>query len=448
MKRFFLFSLTIFLFNCTEDLQNDRLNSFLNLETELTQRFLIAPDSIINIQGEKGTKISFKTEDLEGILNGPIIKDSLQVNLIELTNKQDLLYANAQTVSNGKWLISGGAFKIDILVNGEKLNLKDGKTIKVQFPKNSTHEKMRLFHGIRDEKNDMIWQSSKIEVKSNPYVIFIKESSILDTILSKKLEVDLIKKVYVLDTLGFIDYKKIEDKLSKTNYFDIKKDTLRIFRKYVRIIDDNFKADIDFMKSKEVFKVKDLESIYNKKEIIIDSVLIDLRTEIFSELREVWGIVDTQISKIELDTLKNVISKKDYENYRYKYYMDIEQNLLLENKTNSFYKAIEVSKLGWINIDKFAPEEEKVNIKFQINKNVDAIKTYIIDEINNTILNIWDNNIDIPINRSFLIISFGIKDNTFYAFKKSSRFTKESIRYSIDLKKINKSQMKSFLELR
>lgn len=114
---------------------------------------------------------------------------------------------------------------------------------------------------------------------------------------------------------------------------------------------------------------------------------------------------------------------------------------------NKIYEAIKISKLGWINIDKFAPEETKIKISLKSNTKLDAIQTYIIDSENNTILNVYNQEIDIPINRSFYIISFGLKNDIFYGFKKSIRFSKDE-EYTIAYKKLKAStQLKSFFTL-
>jgi hypothetical protein len=140
------------------------------------------------------------------------------------------------------------------------------------------------------------------------------------------------------------------------------------------------------------------------------------------------------------DTLTNIKSWENYEDF----ILNISNYQLLND---TFYNTIETSKLGWINIDKFAPELPKATIKFDYIDDFDAIQTYIADEKDNTILNVYNNEIEIPINRSFYIISFAIKDGTFYVYKKSVRFSKNTTQ-SISLKKINKNQLKSVFELK
>jgi hypothetical protein len=365
MKKIIFLLLICITISCQNEKQHERLNIWLDYKPELTQQFFVSPDSIITIEGIKGTKIAFKIEDLEGLLNGPNIKDSLQINLIELTTKQELLFANTQTTSNGNWLISGGAFKIDIRANGESLILKESKTIKVDFPKTSEVDNMRLFYGEREENDNMNWNETNIVLKEKKYFsVYYKFDSELDSTLTSKYEVaETYDSVLYTDTLGYLTINDYKSRYTK------------------------------------------IDSIY-----ILNDTLSNSKT---------WGNYEDFIAGI---------SNKAYA------------------ISDAVYQRVEISKLGWINIDKFAPEEEKVTITLKSKITVDAMQTYIVDSKNNTILNVNDDKVEIPINRSFYIISLGLKDDTFYAYKKYARF-KENGKHVIKYKKIKRSQLKSILKL-
>lgn len=363
MKKLLLILLAIILFNCNNDSQSQRLKSFINNEAKLTQQFFVAPDSVITVIGKKGTKITFKTEDLKSLLNGAEIKDSLLVNLIELTSKQDLLLANTQTISNGKWLISGGAFKIEFLANGERLSLKEGKSISIYFPKTNDEENMEIFHGEIDTNGNMNWVETKTKINEKKYITIHYENSVqLDSNLTRINDVDIYDEELMKKNLGLLS---------------------------------------------------------------------------FSEYKNLYPEIDSLY--IANDTLSNLKSWKNYEEF-------LANRPQSELINQSFYDEISTSKLGWINIDKFAANEEKINIKFSFNKSINTTQTYIIDEKYNTILNVYNEEIQIPLNRSFLIISFGINNDTFYGYKKSIRYNK-NVTHLINYKKIKKSQLKSLLKL-
>ncbi len=420
------------------------LKGKLNFESEYIQSFQVITDSIIEIVGEKGTVIQFNPKDLETNSKKPFVGDSLKVELIELTTKQDLLLANAQTASNKKWLISGGAFKIDIKERGKSLVLKEGKTVKVIFPRISDESKMELFYGERGERGYMNWKPVGDELKFSPYIISIEQSYVVDADVSKQYGVDYFKEVYVCDTIGFMRVEDINVRFPRVNFYNYNIDTLRFLKEHVKIIDGKYDCDSSWIDSKKTFKTENLDSLYQKKEVVIDSILIDLDIDFASECREIWGEKSIQISKQEHDTLKNVFSRTEYDKQRSKYYMGVEEAKHLDSIADNLYRSVEVSKLGWINIDKFALNEEKVNVRFDFNIKTNHREVYIIDESNNTVLNVYNNDFDLPINRSFSIIAIGVIGENIYGFKKSVRFRKKK-NLKIDFKKVNKSQIRSIL---
>lgn len=132
-----------------------------------------APSQIIKVSagkpcvvtGRKGTKISINPDDLI-TESGKPLGQTIEVELKELTSQRQLVSSNAQTVCDGKLLVSGGAYFIGITSNGEKLKLKDGKTLRVQFPELSAQE-MGLFYGQRDELGQMNWQKTTETFKAS-----------------------------------------------------------------------------------------------------------------------------------------------------------------------------------------------------------------------------------------------------------------------------------------
>lgn len=134
------------------------LNDALKKFEEPSQIFKVAADKPNVVTGQKGTKISINPNDLI-TESGKPLGQNIEVELKELTNQGQLLSSNAQTISDGKLLISGGAYFIGMTSNGEQLKLKEGKNLSVQFPKLSDKE-MALFYGQRNELGQMNWQKA------------------------------------------------------------------------------------------------------------------------------------------------------------------------------------------------------------------------------------------------------------------------------------------------
>ncbi len=401
--------------------ENPLLNK-VNFESEYVQDFIVSNDSLVTVFGKKGTEIRFNPNDLETLNGKPINGDSLNVELIELTTKQDLLYANTQTISHKKWLISGGAFKIDIKSGEDLLVLKEGKTIDVVFPKNSDISDMELFYGERDNFGNMNWDSTGNFFKSHPYVILTVETSVIDTILTKRYGgVETHKSVNVVDTIGHLGLDEVKNQFNDVKFFDTSLDTLIIYRKHV------------------------YDSEIESPAVQPDSVDYKI-DELLPNEEAPYEIAFEQITKQEFQGMESVISKANYFNILRQqklYFKKIDhQYRTMEN----VYKTIQLSTLGWINIDSFAKDEVKINITLDYSITTDFNQVYIVDERNNTILNIYDNEADLPINRSFYILSIGIKGKDIYGFKKSVRFNKSGS-FKVDYRKINESQIKEMLTL-
>lgn len=136
--------------------EKSQLTDLLKKIEDSSQVFILPSDKPAVILGKRGTKIKVVPDDLITESGKPLGKD-IRVELKELFNQGELLRANAQTVSDGNLLVSGGAYWIEITSDGEKLILKDGRTLKTQFPKTSDKE-MFLFYGQRAEDGSMNWQ--------------------------------------------------------------------------------------------------------------------------------------------------------------------------------------------------------------------------------------------------------------------------------------------------
>jgi hypothetical protein len=138
--------------------ETGKLNAYLKKFEEPSQTFNISSSKPTQVKGKKGTIISINPSDLETI-DGKPVGNNMQIELKELTSQEQLLRTNAQTVSNGQLLVSGGAYYINMTSNGQQLKLKDGQTLGVVFPKLGDKE-MALFYGQRDSLGQINWQKS------------------------------------------------------------------------------------------------------------------------------------------------------------------------------------------------------------------------------------------------------------------------------------------------
>lgn len=166
------------------------LNDALKKYEEPSQIIKVSVDKPSVVTGRKGTKISINPNDLV-TESGKPLGQNIEVELKELTNQGQLLRTNTQTVSNGKLLVSGGAYFIGMTSNGEQLKLKEGKTLNIQFPKLSDKE-MALFYGQRDVMGQINWQEASETFKFTQQQPIPATDSVVKVRKKSKSDIDAI----------------------------------------------------------------------------------------------------------------------------------------------------------------------------------------------------------------------------------------------------------------
>jgi hypothetical protein len=197
-----------------------KVDSLINLSKNQSQFFTISCTKKATIVGKKGTILHLEPNNLE-TENGSIIKDSITIELKELHNQKDLAISNAQTISDGKLLESGGAYYIAMTSRGQSLIIKKDKTLKVEFPQISDRE-MSLFYGERDSLGNLNWLDTKNKFENNKKPIATK-STIAVAVPEKQLiiEVDKSRRVIMSEReylrskeRGEFEYYRIVDRIN------------------------------------------------------------------------------------------------------------------------------------------------------------------------------------------------------------------------------------------
>jgi len=130
----------------------DRLLSNIS---EGPQKLLATSQESTLVFGKKGTVIHLDPSKLETIDGSPF-GDQIEIELLEMTKSQDMLLNNAPTTSNGRLLVTGGAYYLNMTSDGKQLKMKEGQGLDVEFPKLS-NEEMGLFLGERDSLGQVNW---------------------------------------------------------------------------------------------------------------------------------------------------------------------------------------------------------------------------------------------------------------------------------------------------
>lgn len=136
----------------------DEVDNLLLKNASPKQYFIVSASKSSIIKGKEGTIVYVEPQNLM-MPNNQSLGKEIEVELLELNKKSDLLAYNTPTItSKGDLLVSGGVYYINMTSNGEQLKIKN--ELKVEFPK-LTKEKMELFMGTKNASNQVVWTSSK-----------------------------------------------------------------------------------------------------------------------------------------------------------------------------------------------------------------------------------------------------------------------------------------------
>lgn len=137
----------------------EQVDKLLSEIAEKPQQFIALSDKLTTVIGSKGTIIYIDPNRLE-TTDGSPLGNNIQIELLEMTDMSSMLFNNAQTVSNGQILVTGGAYYLNMTSDGKQLKIKQGKGLEVEFPK-LTEDEMGLFLGERDSLGQINWIPTK-----------------------------------------------------------------------------------------------------------------------------------------------------------------------------------------------------------------------------------------------------------------------------------------------
>lgn len=319
------------------------------------QKFFVPKATTKIVTGKKGLKVTVNPSALEKA-DGAAVDGAVEVRLVELTNSAELFNANAATLSNGRLLVSGGSYFVEMFCNGESLRVKKGKSISVDFPVLSSNE-MELFYGSRDVNGNMNWISAGqlLNQISNPWdvsdeeILFTdsnrysvadyKPSFMYDTIGNAKIYATLNEKVYYYENK--LTIKQLVDTINR-NSFKIFLDTVYMWPKRPANIPADARIDSNF-----------LYRVYGPpKQFIIKRC----KEAVEEEARK-------EKAKLALQQAQ--------ENWRSK---------TLAGQLQKYYATVNITSLGWLNCDRFylGPQNSDVEVELPITFNNSRLHYFLV----------------------------------------------------------------------
>jgi hypothetical protein len=137
----------------------EQIDNLLETIAPATQSFTVDASSPIQIVGEQGFRFNFPANSFVDA-NGDAVTGNVEVKLLEITNKTQMLATGITTVSGNTLLISGGMFDVQVSQGGKELSLAPGRQFTVRIPNDGDPDpSMQLFRGEEtgDEENPIRW---------------------------------------------------------------------------------------------------------------------------------------------------------------------------------------------------------------------------------------------------------------------------------------------------
>gem|GEM_PF-687843 len=117
-----------------------------NINSTGETSYAINNDFSYFIQGPKGVRL-FVDPNIFETLSGVPVTGEVEISLIEVLTKGDMIRYQIPTFSMGQLLESGGMLHISVTQNGQELRLRSGRTIGVQVPSETISNEMSVFYG-------------------------------------------------------------------------------------------------------------------------------------------------------------------------------------------------------------------------------------------------------------------------------------------------------------
>jgi hypothetical protein len=179
-----------------------------------SQSFKVKANEDIKIKGKEGTIIKISKNSLINNM-GKIVNREIEIELKEFYKKADIISSNLHTMSGGEILETGGMIYISASSSGEKLKLKKGAEMEIEFASKNKIQGMETFIGLQHDQINWVQQYTSVPLmESEPLLDIAYVGYGGDTaVINELAKVD--KMILKSNELGWINcdrFYKVENK--------------------------------------------------------------------------------------------------------------------------------------------------------------------------------------------------------------------------------------------
>ncbi len=438
---------TIIIFSCSSKKQNAEYQQAIILQSDTvqvlpdesvditqynnafeknnTQIFTVSPQKISVLSAKKGLKVTVDPGVLEKE-DGSAVDGKIKVNIIELTNIDELFKSNAATTSNGRLLASGGSYFIGMECKGQKLQIKKGRYLQMQFPK-LKDEEMELFYGERNLSGNMNWIQAGNSGSGKLYTETITEKEIVFTDDDRYRALDYLPGFMYDDNKKPRIYKTLNDPV----YYYEKKMTIKdlvdtINRSTAKIYIDTINA------------WPEAPVVLKKGQYIDTNYLLERYGP-----RKQFKLLSCQFIQEEAERLEKARLARQVAVEQW-------QPQTLSGQLQKYYSPSKITSLGWINCDRFYDSRENAETYFDlpVTFNKGSVHYFLMFRSINGLIN-GKVNIDstaisfgnLPVGQKTTMVAF-TKSNGKVFHCKQEFVVEKSKSVKLDFKPISEDEMK------
>lgn len=410
------------------------VNTFYDQIQKPVQVFTVTADKGGEVVGAEGTRLIIPPAAFIDAA-GKMIEGAVVIKLEEFYKYADMVAANLSTTSNGAQLVTGGMVKMTAFKNNTEVQLGNGKTVGLQMPAKNFDPGMELF--LAENK-----QSNKSYAGGMDTIAGFTEAGVF----GRRINWMVVNAFRPQAFDGKTNFLNLEDEPVRVRETKTKRIAVFHVTNELPMTEDEVKAVLkekygNYYDVIKVKKVKPVVSIlFNKA--FYERLHIGDSTRLTVDQAVRWHYIDRKDSmkyvlKVKADSLRFIRTQFNTMNTQLQFTLrsnsaGIGETLLLTDSLKAEYAArlqvmqsysFSVSRMGWINCDRFYKYENKSDFVINLPAGTDAgkfVTQLVFTSIRSVMPGEYDGNRigfkNIPVNMPVYLVGLGEQDGKVMSF--------------------------------
>lgn len=419
----------------------DNTNKITSLQEVLTEiqsaadTFLIDQKKDTLLVANNGSNIKIPANAFQ-LVDGSTPIGNVKVSVIEAFSVNHILGHNLHTTSNGQLLETGGMINIEASSNGVQLILKENQTIEVSIPKNNDQPDMELFYEVEQEDGTVTWVTAdEIEIANEAdttkYEYYGGDSIATTGDFTTERMSSYPEELYDyhFKYISWVDegLSDIQLKGKNQNLIQFIEDPANANREDVKEFIDNywrvfFEIRIDENGKLHDYKLRN-DPYLNSSKMKDAANAVTIAVKLLEsappfDLRSVKGSVDHGKRYLIGVSGNKRLNKAKYRKW-FREQGVKEETVTEEGSGNSIGRYVfNVSRLGWINCDRFyeMADSLKVNMQIEIPELQDASISLVFKDLKSVMSSTPANGVysfdNIPSGSAVYVVAISYDDKT------------------------------------